>query len=58
MYEVKAEKKPVSAFRATRSMTCEGVCKGMGGRGMAVKLLGEKDGMRELVNRLSHMRMI
>jgi hypothetical protein len=58
MYDVNAEKKPVSAFRATRSITCDGVCRGMGDSGKVGKLRGENGVISEFVNKLSHTRII
>lgn len=58
MYEVKAEKKPVSADRATLSMICDGFCRGMAGMDREGRSVEEKDGLREFTKRLIHMWMI
>ena len=55
---MKAEKKPVSEALEARSMTCDGVCRGIGGTGKAGMLLGVKGGINEFVKRLSHIRII
>lgn len=57
MYDVKAEKNPVSAVLLALSTICEGVCKGMPGIGREDKTVDEKGGTKELTKRLDHIRM-
>jgi len=58
MYEVKAEKNPASLCFAARSMTCDGVCSGIGARARRSTSVEKKEGIRELTKRLSHIRII
>ena len=58
MYDVKAEKNPASLCLAARSITCEGLCTGMGESERRSSSAEKNGGMSELTKRLSHMRMI
>lgn len=58
MYEVNAEKKPVSVDLAALSTICDGDWRGIGGMGRSEMAGAENCGMSELTNRLSQMRII
>lgn len=51
MYDVNAEKNPISLDLAALSMTCEGVCKGMAGIGRVGRSVEERGGASEFKNR-------
>jgi hypothetical protein len=58
MYDVNAEKKPVSADLTARSITCEGSCRGIAGIGKRERSGDEKGFVREFTKRFNQMRMI
>lgn len=55
MYEVNAEKNPISLDRAALSMTCEGVCRGITGIGKVGRSVDDSGGAREFKNRWIHI---
>ena len=54
MYDAKAEKRPVSLGFAPRSMTWEGVCKGIGAISMLLDV-AKNGGINELTNKFNQI---
>jgi hypothetical protein len=55
MYEVNAEKNPMSLDLAALSMTCEGVCNGIAGIGRVGRSVDDSGGAREFKNKCIHI---
>jgi hypothetical protein len=51
MYDVNAEKNPISLDLVALSMTCEGVCKGIAGIGKVGRPVEDSGGAREFKKR-------